>query len=118
MASPGAGGAMCLFLLATGLALLLVRCGVAEQTTWTWPVGGEVAYVAVGPTLLAYVGWDAAARRGNLSLVAALSYLTPLFSVAISSLYLGLAIGPLQWLAGGLVVGGAVWCRHAVRAVE
>jgi drug/metabolite transporter (DMT)-like permease len=106
---------MCLFLLATGLVLLLVRCGVVEQTMWSWRVGAEVAYVAVGPTLLAYVGWDTAARRGNLSLVAAMSYLTPLMSVGISSLYLGLPIGPLQWLAGVLVVVGAVWCQLAMR---
>ena len=70
--------------------------------------------MAIFPTLLAYVCWDTAARRGNLSLVAALSYLTPLLSVLVSSLYLDLPVRPQQWLAGALVVAGAVLCKVSV----
>jgi len=68
----------------------------------------------VFPTLLAYVCWDSAARRGNLSLVAALSYLTPLLSVLVSSLYLELPVQPQQWLSGVLVVAGAVLCKRSI----
>ena len=89
------------------------RCRV-EHSVWTARVVGEAAYMAIFPTLLAYVCWDTAARRGNLSLVAALSYLTPLLSVLVSSLYLDLPVQPQQWLAGALVVAGAVLCRMSV----
>ena len=101
------GAAMCLFLLATDLVLLLVRCGVVEQTTWTWRAGGSRLRLrrphAAG---LPGLGRGRPARQP-------LSGCRPeLFdavaSVAISSVYLGLAIGPRQWLAGGLVVAGAV----------
>jgi len=112
---PQAGNAMPVFLLASGLVLALLRACRAEHSVWTARVAGEAAYLVVFPTLLAYVCWDTAARRGNLSLVAALSYLTPLLSVLVSSLYLDLPVRPQQWFAGVLVVAGAVLCKISIR---
>jgi len=109
-----AENAMPVFLLASGVVLVVLRACRVEHSVWTARVVGEAAYMAIFPTLLAYVCWDTAARRGNLSLVAALSYLTPLLSVLVSSLYLDLPVQPQQWLAGALVVGGAVLCRMSV----
>ena len=102
---PQAGNAMPVFLLASGLVLAVLRACRAERSVWTAGLAGEAVYLVVFPTLLAYVCWDTAARRGNLSLVAALSYLTPLLSVLVSSLYLDLPVPPQLWLAGALVVG-------------
>ncbi len=110
-----AGNAMPLFLLASGLVLVCMRTFRTEHSVWTARVAGEVAFMTVFPTLLAYGCWDTAARRGNLPLVAALSYLTPLLSVLVSSLYLDLPVGPPQWLAGVLVVAGAVLCKISIR---
>jgi len=112
------GGAMPLFLLVTGTVLLLASSLTAEHSVWSGKAFWEAAYMVVFPTLLAYVFWDTAARRGDLSLVAALSYLTPLLSVGVSSLYLGLSIKPLQWLAGVLVVAGAALCRFSIGKAE
>ncbi len=113
---PQAGNAMPVFLLASGLVLAVLRACRAERSVWTAGVAGEAVYLVVFPTLLAYVCWDTAARRGNLSLVAALSYLTPLLSVFVSSLYLDLPVRPQQWLAGALVVAGAVLCKLSIRS--
>jgi len=112
---PQAENAMPVFLLASGLVLVLMRALRAEHSVWTARVAGEVAYLALFPTLLAYVCWDTAARRGNLSLVAALSYLIPLLSVLVSSVYLDLPVRPQQWLASVLVVTAAVLCKSSVR---
>ncbi|NLF69629.1 MAG: EamA family transporter [Candidatus Anammoximicrobium sp.] len=112
---PQAANAMPLFLLASGLVLAALRACRAEHSVWSARVVTEAGYLAAFPTLLAYVCWDTAARRGNLSLVAALSYLTPLLSVLVSSLYLDLPVPPQQWLAGVLVVAGAVLCKLSVR---
>jgi drug/metabolite transporter (DMT)-like permease len=109
-----AENAMPVSLLASGVVLLLLRACRVEHSAWTAQVVAEAVYVAIFPTLLAYVCWDTAARRGNLPLVAALSYLTPLLSVLVSSLYLDLPVQPQQWLAGGLVVAGALLCKVAV----
>jgi len=110
----GAENAMPVFLLASGLVLLGLRACRVEHSAWTAQVVLEAAYMAVFPTLLAYACWDTSARRGNLSLVAAFSYLTPLLSVLVSSLHLHLPVPPQQWLAGGLVVVGAVLCKLSV----
>jgi drug/metabolite transporter (DMT)-like permease len=107
--------AMPWFLLATGLCLLVLRLVVAEENRWTWKAGLEVAYLALFPTLAAYTFWDLAMRRGNLVLVAAVSYLTPILSVWVSSLYLGIPVSPIQWLASGMVVLGAAGCRWSIR---
>jgi drug/metabolite transporter (DMT)-like permease len=109
-----AENAMPVFLLASGVVLVVLRACRVEHSVWTARVVGEAVYMAIFPTLLAYFCWDTAARRGNLSLVAALSYLTPLLSVLVSSLYLNLPVPPQLWLAGALVVGGAVLCRMSV----
>lgn len=113
-AGSASRSAMPIFLLTTGLTLLALRQVTNEQPTWNWRGVAEACYVAIGPTLVAYTCWDVAARRGNLKVVAPASYLTPLLSVWISSLYLGISLGPQQWLATGLVVTGAVLCKAAV----
>jgi drug/metabolite transporter (DMT)-like permease len=110
-----AANAMPIFLLAAGVMLVALRACRVEHSVWTARVVGEAAYMAIFPTLLAYVCWDSAARRGNLPLVASLSYMTPLLSVLVSSLYLDLPIRPQQWLAGALVVVGAIVCRLSQR---
>ena len=112
-----AANAMPVFLLAAGLVLLALRACRDEHSVWTARACWEIAYTAVFPTLAAYVCWDAAARRGNLPLVAACSYLTPLLSVLVSSLYLDLPVLPQQWVAGILVVAGAVLCKASQRLV-
>jgi drug/metabolite transporter (DMT)-like permease len=109
-------GAMPVFLLGTGLLLLLMRCFWEEEAVWSGRVIWEAAYLALFPTLLAYVFWDKAARRGDLTLISALSYLTPLISVGVSGIYLGVAITGWQWLAGVLVVAGAVLCKRSIRS--
>lgn len=114
-ASSDSSGAMPIFLLASSLALGGLRLLTHEQSTWNWRGIGESFYVAIGPTWLAYTGWDVAVRRGNLRLVAPASYLTPLFSVWMSSLYLDVPLQSRQWLAGVLVVTGAVICQRSVR---
>ena len=111
LAGDAKGGAVPLFLLASGIAFLFLRLFFHEETGWTTRAFGELAYMALLPTLLAYAFWEHACRRGNIMLVAALSYATPLLSTGISCIYLGVAAGPRLWAGCGLVVAGAVVCR-------
>ena len=74
--------------------------------------------LTVFPSLLAYTFWDAAVRRGDHTLVASLSYLTPVLSTAFSCVYLGVTAHWTLWVACGLVVGGAAVCRRSVRQPE
>jgi len=86
-----------------------------EVSRWAGRGVAELGFMALGSSL-AYMFWDRAVRKGDIVLVAAASYLTPLLSSAISALYLGVAPGPRLWLGGVLVVVGAAVCRLSVGA--
>ena len=107
-------GAVPLFLVATGLVLLLARLAAHEETRWTARAVWELAYMAVFPTFLAYTFWDLAMRKGHMTLVASLSYLTPLLSTAVSCAYLGVPFGWRLVAACALVVSGACVCKFSV----
>jgi len=108
------GGAVPIFLLATGLVLTTIRFMFPEESYWTPYVIVELLYMSVFPTFLAYTFWDRAMRKGKIILVASLSYFTPLLSIIISSLYLQVIIKPSLWIACGLVIAGAIICKFSI----
>ena len=108
------GGAVPLFLLATGLVLTTIRFVFPEESYWTPQVIVELLYMSVFPTFLAYTFWDRAMRKGKIILVVSLSHFTPLLSIVISSLYLQVVIKPNLWIACGLVIAGAVICKFSI----
>jgi drug/metabolite transporter (DMT)-like permease len=59
-------------------------------------------------TALAYMLWDVAMRRGNLLLVVACSYFTPLLSTLVSCAYLGVVPGSQLWMGCALLVCGSL----------
>jgi len=93
-----------------------VRPLFGEVSQWQARTAWEVLYLAVFTSLLAYAFWERAMRRGNLTLVVAVSYLTPLLSTGVSCLYLRLSPGPALWAGCGLVIAGAVVCKLSVRS--
>jgi len=108
------GGAVPLFIIATGIALAAARPFFSEQMTWSPRVGCALLYMAVCPALLAYTFWDIGMRRGNITLIAALSYLTPLLMTSVSGLLLGVEIGPSLLIAATLVILGAAICKVSI----
>lgn len=108
------GGAVPLFLLASGLLLALMRLFTHETAHWSGPVGAELIYMALFPGMLAYVFWDIAVRKGDIILVESLSYLTPLLSTLFSTLVLNVSTGSTLWLGAGLVIAGALICNAAM----
>lgn len=115
-AADRSDSAVPLFLLGTGVALALpaLLCDQAATVTWTASLWLQLLYLGLFPTLLAYVFWDVAMRRGNAVLVTSVSFLTPLISTMLSCLLLAVPMGAALWLACGLIVGGAVVCRRSV----
>lgn len=106
-----------------GVAMLMAACGalllsfgalVGEAPVWSTGVIGEMT-VRTACLAVAQIGWDLAMRRGDLVLVASASYATPILSTLITCALLDLPVGG-QFIAGaGLVAGGAVLCRLAMR---
>ena len=105
-----------LFLLASGVALLLLRPFVEETSHFSAAVMVELSYMALLPGLLAYYLWDVAMRFGSAITVASLSYLIPLFSVLLICWWQDVPMRTSLWLACLLLIGGAVVCRVSVKA--
>ena len=113
-ASQNEEGAVPLFLLITGIILLVVMVFLKEDSFWNSRVVLELIYMVIFPTFLAYSFWDKAMRKGNIILVASLSYLTPILSVFISSIYLKTNVGFRLWFASFLVVIGALISKYSI----
>jgi drug/metabolite transporter (DMT)-like permease len=101
------GGAVELFLLVAGLVLLALRLVITEPTGWGLRAVGEASGLAA-VTALAYALWDVAMRRGNLLLVVACSYFTPLLSTVVSCMYLKVSPSPKLWIGCLLLVSGSL----------
>lgn len=106
-----------LFLAASGAVLAVLHAARGDGYDVPWRAGPllELAYLAIFPTLLAYVFWEVAMRRGNIVLVASLSLFTPVLSTLITCVYLGVPMGIGLWTASGLVVAGAMICKRSIR---
>lgn len=111
---PGSEGAVEWFMLATGVVLLAIRFLTTEPTDWTARCAGEVAGLAA-VTTAAYVLWDVSMRKGNMLLVVACSYFTPLLSTLVSCAYLGLSPTPKLWIGCLLLVFGSLVTWRSVK---
>jgi drug/metabolite transporter (DMT)-like permease len=115
---PDSRGAVELFIPATGLVLLALRLLTTEPTVWSLRAVGEASGLAA-VTTLAYVLWDMSMRKGNLLLVVACSYFTPLLSTVVSCFYLQVSPGPRLWIGCVLLVSGSLltWCSVSDRPI-
>ena len=110
---PESGGAVELFLPATGLVLLALRLVITEPTGWSFAAVGEASGLAA-VSGLAYALWDLAMRKGNLLLVVACSYFTPLLSTVVSCTYLRVSPSPKLWIGCLLLVCGSLMTWRSV----
>lgn len=106
LAGSNSGGEVSVFILITGAAFGLVSLFKGEQAFFNPQVISEIGLLALF-TALAYIFWDIAMRKGDLVLVAAVSYLTPLLSTIVSSIYLQVFPGISLWLGCLLVMTGS-----------
>lgn len=75
---------------------------------WSWSVAGAIAFIAVGPAVLAYRCWGAGISRAGPQVAGFFTNLTPLFAALMSTLFLGEAPRMFHLLAFALIVGGIV----------
>ena len=101
------GGAVELFIPATGILLLAFRLLIPEPGSWTVRAGLEAVFLGI-ITVVADILWDRAMRKGDVVLVATFSYLTPLFSTIVSCLYLGISAGITLWIGCILIIAGSI----------
>ena len=103
------------FLLATAI-LLWTKYAFSDEPALSasWPAALQL--IAMGLlTAAAYTCWDFAVQRGNLTVLATISYFTPVFSMLLASVWLGVHIG-MGFLYGVLLVtAGSLACWWATR---
>lgn len=104
-----------LFLLSTGILLLIIRCFLTEQSTWNGVALVELITIVIFPTIAAYVMWDSAMRRGNMILIVSLAYFSPLISTVLTGLYLGVDLTIGLWIACSLVIIGAWISKNSIK---
>lgn len=105
------GDAVPLFILMTGLALLVLRLFVVENSNWSTTVSLLVLVNVAFPVILAYSFWDLALRKGNTLVVVAASYFAPIVSTILTCMFLGVAFNKYIWIACISVTIGAVMCK-------
>ena len=78
----------------------------------------DLLYTVIGPTSLGYVCWYIAIKWGNKTLVTAISYFIPLFSLLILWAKFQLEIRLLFWIATALLISGSVLCYRAFQSTK
>lgn len=78
----------------------------AHHIQWGWPLAAALAYVAIGPSVVAYRCWGAGVSRAGPTMAGFFNNLTPLFAALMSATLLGEP--PRLYHAVGfvLIVGG------------
>ena len=105
-----------LFLLLTAALLWLQWLAVATPPMqWSWGVVAQV--VAIGAlTALGYGCWEHGIQRGNLAVMAAGSYFTPVLSALWASVWLAVQPGWPFWQGVVLITLGSLVCWSATRS--
>ncbi len=107
-------GLVPLFLLGSGVLMGLMRIFIPETSTFNLSGGLQLGYMILFPTILAYIFWDSAMRKGQIILVISLSYFTPLLSTLVSSLKLDIPLTPMLLISAIFIILGAVICRLTI----
>ncbi len=79
-----------------------------QAIQWGWPLAAALAYIVVGPAILAYRCWGLGVQRVGPNIPSFFSNLTPLFAAIFSAAFLGEPPRLYHALAFGLIVGGIV----------
>ncbi len=107
--------AITLFVLLTALTLWLKFLATPQPPmVFSWPVSIKLLTVAVALGL-AYAAWNVGILHGNVSLLAAASYFTPVLSSALAAILLSAALSWSFWQGAGMVCLGSLLCWYATR---
>ena len=110
-------GAVFVFLPITAIVLLVSCCFLDEPREWSRQSLSESLFLGVA-TYVSYTLWDNAMRKSNVVMVAAASYLTPLFSTIVSCLYLAVLPGARLWVGCGVLILGSVLSWQSVSSAS
>ncbi|GAA6121785.1 DMT family transporter [Acidovorax sp. FG27] len=79
-----------------------------RHVEWGWPLAAALAFIAVGPAVLAYRCWGVGVQRAGPAVAGFFINLTPLFAAVLSAAFLGEVPHLYHAVAFALIVGGIV----------
>ncbi|MBT2922905.1 aromatic amino acid DMT transporter YddG [Vibrio anguillarum] len=107
--------AIILFFMATAIALW-IKYFLSSESTLVFTVPATLNLALTGVVMgSGYALWNVAILRGNMVLLATLSYFTPVISTLLSSLILGVALGLSFWQGVIMVTMGSLICWWVTR---
>jgi drug/metabolite transporter (DMT)-like permease len=95
-------------LLWSGLFAAAETAVTTQSVQWGWPLAAALAYIAIGPALLAYRCWGLGVQRVGPNIAGFFSNLTPLFAAMLSAGFLGEPPQLYHAAAFALIVAGIV----------
>ncbi|MCH9296224.1 aromatic amino acid DMT transporter YddG [Pantoea allii] len=105
-----------LFFMVTALALWLKFALLTEYETLQFSVTAAAEVLFMGAsTAVAYSAWNYGIQHGNLTLLATVSYFTPVLSALLASLWLGLTPPISFWQGVAMITAGSLICWLATR---
>lgn len=80
----------------------------APPVAWSWPLAAALAFIAIGPAVLAYRCWGVGVQRAGPAVAGFFVNLTPLFAALLSTAFLGESPHAYHAAAFALIVAGIV----------
>ena len=112
----GGKSAIPIFLLATAAALW-VKYALGPEPAIELSIRGVAQVLVLGGFMAAaYSCWNHGIQRGHLTLLAVASYFTPILSVLLASLWLGVRPTAGFWQGVLMVTGGSLLCWRSTRS--
>lgn len=85
-----------------------------EPVSLDGETAGLIALYAVCVLALGYWGWDYGMRKGRFEILAAASYLVPVFAITSAMIFLAVPVPGPVWVALSLFIAAAWCCRHGI----
>ena len=103
----GDDGAVPIFIIITGIVMCGLKLFFPETSHWNVAAVIELVYLSV-TTVISYILWDLAMRKGQIVFIVAFSYFTPLLSILFSCVYLDVFLGTKLVAGCLLLVAGSL----------
>jgi len=104
-----------LFFVLTAI-VLWVKWGFSSERISAFTLGNSLELIATGIAMAGgYALWNIGILRGNLTLLATVSYSAPVLSSAFAALWLGVSLQMQFWQGAVLVTVGSLICWQATR---
>ncbi|MEQ9943833.1 aromatic amino acid DMT transporter YddG [Pectobacterium aroidearum] len=105
-----------LFFFVSSLVLWIQYSFSTEGTiSLTLPSSLQLIFMGAS-TALAYSAWNIGIQHGNLTLLAAASYFTPVLSTLLAALWLNITPAMSFWQGVSMVTAGSLLCWYATRS--